>query len=380
LPKNPKEALTGLGWEPYRQDAWPDKSASLEPQAQAIRFPIPKSFVELVESQYGVEIGSPLEDYGLVIELEGSDGSRSAFSVKEAAERLPTDAKDTFYASVVLLVDGQPEVEGLDPGYAGPQEEVDGRRLRTNWTAHLKAFDQDEKDWLNYTVAFPDGKRLKPLDPEEPGSARVHYADAVPDETGELIFKFTSFNATGDLRVVQHLLGAFAKPTPWPAAACVADPTNCYLAVVTMADPAIPGSSASAAWICTEAGLDALLPITPDSAAAVFLAGTCSNIAGPVRPEEKGVPATYSTLTPTSLKAATGGTYRAGAGSQPNVMSWIVTDAKFAGQKVTGTLSMTDYAQFKDDGVWTPDYNEKGPLPLNPPIYANVTFEGVRVK
>ena len=114
--------------------------------------------------------------------------------------------------------------------------------------------------------------------------------------------------------------------------------------------------------------------------AEAIINGTCVFLGGADRPSEKGIPAMYMTLTETSLKLESGGTYRAGEDSQPNVTSWIDLEASFTRDRVIGTLQLTDYSQFKADGVWTPDYNENGPLPNNPPIFATITFAGDRVK
>jgi hypothetical protein len=116
--------------------------------------------------------------------------------------------------------------------------------------------------------------------------------------------------------------------------------------------------------------------VTPADA---IINGTCVFLGGSDRPSEKGIPAMYMTLTETSLKAELGGTYRAGEDSQPNVTSWIDLEATFTRDTVTGAMKLTDYSQFKSDGVWTPVYNQDGPLPKNPPIFATVTFAGDRV-
>ena len=198
--------------------------------------------------------------------------------------------------------------------------------------------------------------------------------EGCPEGEGELVFRLTSLTSTGDPLAVGNLFGAFVKPTPSPVSACIADPASCYFAVLP-----VPGTSGGAGavvpWICTADGLKTV-QVTP---ADTLLNGTCFYLGGRDLPSEKGIPAMYTTLTATSLKSELGGTDRAGPDSQPNVTNWVVLDASFTRDGVTGTIQLTDYFEFESDGVWTPDYNENGPLPNNPPIFATVTFAGDRV-
>ncbi len=199
--------------------------------------------------------------------------------------------------------------------------------------------------------------------------------EGCPDESGELVFRLTSLTSTGDPLVVGHLFGMFTKPAPGPVSTCVDNPTTCYFAVLP-----VPGASAASgaavAYFCTDLGLKTAR-VTPSEA---ILAGTCIYVGGGARPSEQGIPAMYMTLTANSLKSELGGTYKAGEDSQPNIMNWVVLEAAFPGNAITGKLDLTSYFQFKSDGVWTPDYNPDGPISDTPPRFATVTFEGTRVK
>ncbi len=198
--------------------------------------------------------------------------------------------------------------------------------------------------------------------------------EGCPERLGELVFRLTTLTSSGDPLVVQHLFGALAKPAPVPISTCLATPTACYFVVLPFA-----GSGAAVAWvplICTEEGLNTAR-VNPGE---VIRTGTCALVGGQDVPSEQGIPAMYQIITATSLKAVSGGTYKAGADSQPNIMNWIDLEAAFPGNTVTGTLELTSYFQFKSDGVWTPDYNPTGPIPNTPPRFATVTFEGTRVK
>lgn len=199
--------------------------------------------------------------------------------------------------------------------------------------------------------------------------------EGCPEGQGELVFRLTSLSSTGDPLAVGHLFGMLAKPAPVPVSTCLAIPGTCYFAALPVPGTS-GGASASIPFFCTEDGLKTAR-VTP---AEAIINGTCVFLGGADRPPEKGIPAMYMTLTETSLKLESGGTYRAGEDSQPNVTSWIDLEASFTRDRVIGTLQLTDYSQFKADGVWTPDYNDNGPLPNNPPIFATITFAGDRVK
>jgi hypothetical protein len=199
--------------------------------------------------------------------------------------------------------------------------------------------------------------------------------EGCPEGSGELVFRLTSLTSSGDPLVVDHLFGPLARPAPIPVATCVGNPAACYFVVLRLTGTAAT-AAASAPLICTEEGLRTAR-VNP---AEVMRTGTCVVLGGQAIPSEKGIPAMYQTITATSLKAESGGTYRAGAESQPNLTGWIDLEAAFPANTLAGTLNLTSYFRFESDGVWTPAYNRDGPIPHTPPRFATVTFEGARVK
>lgn len=288
------------------------------------------------------------------------------------------------YVELVVPGDWKGEPSTLDDlaaAYEGiPSRMRSSDVVQTRLTVELWAH-ADEEPRATGAVDFkaPGVKDIE-VYPGHVGEEHIH-ATSIELSAKDLIFRLTSVKVASDPKVAANLLGAFGKPSPLPTAICRSDPAKCFFAVLNPSSPTAPGSGIP--FICTEGGLALLKRFAYVDA---ITEGSCILVGGLTQPagsgDNEGIPEMTYSLTPSKVQAAMGSTYGMGPGYQYNVTLWLELEAVFADGRVTGTIKLTDYtdySEYKSDGVWVGGgYNPNGAIPLSPPQFATITFEGTQ--
>lgn len=342
-----RPSLEELDWRPYAEDKWPDKTFSNEPEAQAIRVGIPRTFLQ------GVKAGTssaPLADYGLTLRLEAADGSRNIFELKEEAAPLPTDKKDFAYATVILRRSDVGEISGLPDGYEGPQQTIAGEHLKVKFAGRISATTQAESEWLTFDIEFTPKSRLAQLDPDDKESPRVHYFDAELSATVFGTYRVDKFVFQGGDPDLANLYQSGHLLTPGKECE---KPGTCQVQVgVTRTQPAVQYGAALCIATC-----ERLASSEPWNSADTGLSAPVEHVQ-------------YFKLEKNVLT----GTAHVETGGDPSapavVYHWHDIKAEFKGTKLTGTITISQ--------LWSNVVNNQ--VTSMETRSVTITFEATKVK